>query len=83
MSLRKIAVEDLSPDQAAEELEALAAEIAEHDRHYHQEDAPVISDADYDALRRRNEAIELRYPDLVREDTPSTSVGSAPSFQRL
>lgn len=79
MTLRKIAVEDLSPDQAAEELAALAAEIAEHDRHYHQEDAPVISDADYDALRRRNEAIELRYPDLVREDTPSVSVGSAPS----
>ncbi|NNE21782.1 MAG: NAD-dependent DNA ligase LigA [Rhizobiales bacterium] len=79
MALRKIAVEELSSDQAVEELAALAAEIAEHDRHYHQEDAPVISDADYDALRRRNEAIELRYPDLVREDSPSKSVGATPS----
>ena len=55
----KIAVEDLSETQAKVELKRLAAEIGAHDRRYYQEDAPSISDAAYDALRRRNEAIEL------------------------
>ncbi|MGI9465010.1 MAG: NAD-dependent DNA ligase LigA, partial [Aestuariivirgaceae bacterium] len=79
MNLREIPIEKLTPEQAADELAALAAEIAEHDRHYHGEDAPVISDADYDTLRRRNEALEARFPELVRPDSPSRSVGATPS----
>jgi DNA ligase (NAD+) len=72
-------VEALSEEQAAAELEALAAEIAEHDRRYHGEDQPVISDADYDALRARNAAIEARFPQLIRADSPSKRVGAAPT----
>ncbi|RRI06963.1 NAD-dependent DNA ligase LigA [Mesorhizobium tamadayense] len=72
-------VESLSESEAAEELKRLAAEIAEHDRRYHTEDAPTISDAEYDALARRNLAIEERFPDLVREDSPSRRVGAPPA----
>ena len=57
-------VDHLTPDEARAEHEALGAEIAEHDRRYYQEDAPTISDAEYDALRQRNEAIEARFPEL-------------------
>jgi DNA ligase (NAD+) len=71
--------EDLTLEEAAAELERLANEIAEHDRRYHGEDAPTISDADYDALKRRNDAIEARFPDLVRSDSPTLRVGSAPA----
>jgi DNA ligase (NAD+) len=74
-----IAVLDLTPEAAKAELERLASEIAEHDRRYHQEDAPTISDADYDALRQRNSAIETRFPDLVLADGPSAQVGAAPA----
>lgn len=69
-------VEDLSADEAAAELARLAAEIARHDRLYYQADAPEISDAEYDELRRRNDAIEARFPDLVRPDSPSRRVGA-------
>ncbi|RWA71123.1 NAD-dependent DNA ligase LigA [Mesorhizobium sp.] len=72
-------IESLSESEAAEELKRLAAEIAEHDRRYHTEDAPTISDAEYDALARRNLAIEERFPDLVREDSPSRRVGAPPA----
>jgi len=71
--------EKLTAAEAAKELERLAGEIAEHDRRYHGEDAPTISDADYDALKRRNDAIETRFPKLVRADSPSQRVGSRPS----
>ena len=65
-------------DEAAarDELESLAAAIAYHDTRYHGEDAPVISDADYDALMARNRALEAVFPSLVREDSPSFRVGA-------
>src|SRR3990170_4043076 len=72
-----------SPDQlslaeAKAELKRLAIEIAEHDVRYHSEDAPTISDAEYDKLRLRNAAIEERFPELVLAETPSKRVGAAP-----
>jgi DNA ligase (NAD+) len=73
------AVEALTEEEARDELARLAAEIRRHDRLYHTEDAPEISDADYDALRRRNAAIEARFPELIREDSPSRRVGAAPA----
>ena len=67
----------LTRAQAKAELKLLSEEIAEHDRLYYQDDAPVISDSDYDKLRRRLEAIEKRFPDLVTAATPSAKVGAA------
>jgi len=72
-------VEALTEAEAAAELAGLAAEIARHDRAYHEQDAPEITDADYDALRARNAAIEQRFPALLRIDSPSTRVGGAPA----
>ena len=70
-SLAKKPVENLTSAEAEKELARLAQEMAEHDRHYYLEDAPVISDAAYDALRQRNSAIEARFPKLMRADSPS------------
>ena len=64
----QIATEKLTEAQAKAELKRLAAEIGAHDRRYYQDDAPTVSDADYDALRRRNEEIEARFPALVRTE---------------
>ena len=69
---------DLTEAQAKAELKRLAAEIAAHDKRYYQEDKPTVTDAAYDALRERNAAIEKRFPDLVRPDSPSRRVGAAP-----
>ncbi|MGA7546677.1 MAG: NAD-dependent DNA ligase LigA [Methyloceanibacter sp.] len=71
-------VAELDEAQAARELERLAKEIAHHDALYYRRDQPEISDAAYDALREANAAIEARFPHLVREDSPSLRVGSAP-----
>ncbi len=68
---------ELTESEAAEELEKLADELAGHDLRYYQDDAPTISDADYDALKRRNADIEARFPHLVRENSPSLRVGAA------
>jgi DNA ligase (NAD+) len=75
----EVAVDALSEAEAAEALARLAAEIARLDRAYHGEDAPEATDAEYDALRARNAAIEARFPALVRPDSPSRRVGAAPS----
>ncbi len=72
-----IPVAELGEVQAKAELARLAQEIALHDAHYHQRDAPVISDSEYDALRQRNTAIEARFPHLQRADSPSLRVGGA------
>jgi DNA ligase (NAD+) len=72
-------VDDLDESAAATELERLAAEIALHDHAYHERDAPEITDAQYDALRARNAAIEARFPGLVRPDSPRSRVGAAPA----
>jgi DNA ligase (NAD+) len=76
-----VTVADLTDAQAASELERLAAELGEHDALYYRDEAPTISDADYDALKRRNEDIEARFPALVRADSPSKRVGAAVSAQ--
>ena len=72
-------IDQLSETGAAAELEHLAAAIAHHDRLYHDRDTPEITDAEYDALRARNAAIEARFPALLRPDSPARRVGAAPS----
>jgi DNA ligase (NAD+) len=78
-ALAKKDVAKLSQAEAKDELERLALEIAESDRLYYQEDAPKLSDAAYDTLRKRNTAIEARFPKLIRPDSPSHRVGAKPS----
>ena len=74
-----IDVDALSEDEARIELERIASEMALHDVAYYQNDTPMISDADYDALRQRNDEIEKRFPNLIRDDSPSLRVGAKPS----
>ena len=63
--------------EAEEELAYLAHRMAELDIAYHQQDAPLVSDAEYDKLKRRNELLEEAFPDLIRPDSPSRKVGAA------
>jgi DNA ligase (NAD+) len=70
-------IDELTEDEAREELARLAGEIAHHDQLYYAKDAPEVSDAAYDDLRRRNSAIEARFPELIRADSPSRRVGAA------
>ena len=70
---------ELTEADAANRLMRLAKEIARHDKLYHDADAPEISDADYDALVRENRALEERFPQLVRADSPSKRLGAAPT----
>ena len=69
----------ISEADAAKRLKALALEIARHDKLYHDQDAPEISDAEYDALVRENRELEARFPQLVRADSPSKRLGAAPT----
>src|SRR3954470_17174154 len=72
-------VADLTKAQAKVEHKRLALEIERHDNAYYQEDAPKISDAEYDALRKRFNAIEARFPEFVSSESPSQKIGAAPS----
>ncbi|MDD5761137.1 MAG: NAD-dependent DNA ligase LigA [bacterium] len=74
-----VPVDRLTEEQASSELNALARAIARHDRLYHGKDRPEITDAGYDALRRRNDAIEACFPHLVLPDGPSRRVGAEPA----
>src|SRR3984885_951018 len=72
-------IADLSKAQAKVEHMRLALELEAHDRRYYQDDAPDVTDAEYDALRQRFNAIEKRFPEFVSADSPSQKVGAAPS----
>jgi DNA ligase (NAD+) len=69
----------LTIEQAASEIARLSAEIVAHDQAYHTKDAPVVSDAEYDALKRELMALEADFPDLAQPDSPTGKVGAAPS----
>ena len=77
--ITKLAVDDLTEKQAKAEHARLEAEIGGHDRRYYQDDAPSVSDAEYDALRRRYNAIEARFPQLRTLESLTQRVGAAPS----
>lgn len=79
MTATEISIEKLTIDEARAELERLSGLLAEANQAYHTDDAPEISDAEYDRLKRRNAEIEARFPDLKREDSPSDQVGAAPA----
>lgn len=76
MRLRQIPVSELNLEQARDELKALAAELARLDDAYYRDDAPLLADMEYDALKKRNEAIEARFPELVLQNSPSVKVGA-------
>ncbi len=81
MAAPTVPVDSLTEAAALDELTRLADEIAAHDIRYFQEDQPSVSDAEYDALKRRNSEIEARFPHLVRDNSPSLRVGAARSEQ--
>ena len=73
---KTIPIDKLTDIEASAELKQLAADIQHHNQRYHGADAPEISDAEFDALMRRNEAIEAAFPHLIRDDSPSKQVGA-------
>src|SRR6202051_3840857 len=73
------AVDTLTKAQAKVEHKRLALELERHDKAYYQDDAPEITDAEYDALRRRFNAIEARFPEFVTSASPSQKIGAARS----
>src|SRR5690606_26630417 len=74
-------VAELTEAEAVEELTRLADEIAQHDIRYYQDEAPTVSDAEYDALKLRNAELEAAFPHLIRDNSPSLRVGAARSEQ--
>jgi DNA ligase (NAD+) len=74
-----IDVPQLTAEEAALELKRLARLMADYDSAYYQKDAPKVTDAAYDALRRRNNDIEARFPELISEGSPSLKIGAAPA----
>jgi DNA ligase (NAD+) len=84
-SFETISIDDLTVDQAVQELVRLAAVLGQANTDYHSADAPKLDDATFDALKRRNQAIEARFPDLKRNDSPTDLVGATPSdgFQKV
>jgi DNA ligase (NAD+) len=77
--MAELRVEEMTEAEAANRLMRLAKEIARHDKLYHDQDAPEISDAEYDALVRENRELEEHFPQLVRADSPSKRLGAAPT----
>ena len=77
--MKRPPVEKLTPIEARVEHAQLGEEIEQHDRHYYQQDAPVIPDAEYDALRQRYEALEKSFPELVTAQSLTKKVGAKPS----
>lgn len=73
------AVTDLSKDQAKQELAWLTDTLAQANTEYHKQDSPRLSDAEYDAYKQRNHALEVQFPDLKRSNSPSDTVGAAPA----
>jgi DNA ligase (NAD+) len=76
---KQVEVADLTKAQAKVEWKRLALELEGHDKRYYQDDAPTVTDAEYDALRQRFNAIEARFPEFVSPESPSQKVGAAPS----
>src|SRR6202140_3649559 len=72
-------VDTLTKARARVEHKRLALELEGHDRRYYQEDAPKVSDAEYDALRKRFNSVEARFPEFVTSSSPSQKIGAAPS----
>jgi DNA ligase (NAD+) len=79
MSNEPLPVDQLTDMEASAELKDLATEINAHDKAYYQDDAPSISDGEYDALRQRNQDLEAAFPHLIRKDSPSKRVGATPT----
>ena len=77
--MMKTPVAELSEVEARKELAQLAMQIAYHDARYYQDDAPEVSDAEYDVMCLRNAEIEEQFPELRRSDSPSDRVGAVPS----